>query len=315
MLPIAYLGLIVFIVLFELVRPKDTKFDFLSLFHLFFILLYPLPGFFITSVTSKVEYIDFDITRLTIYDVQHTLQVPLAIFITYFLIVFGYYSPLAVKLGNRIRITPRSNKVFWIIVATLFSLGLVSIYVYSSQYGGLIQAIADANFIRSGAVKGQALGFFIRLVYFNFFAAYLIASWLFIKKNQRRNPIVWTLFIVALAASLVSAFLVSARATMVIAIINFYLAYLLYRRKLALPVLIPALLAIALFIVYGKILFYSLSGASEGGWVEIVERFRQASKASSDEASFITSLVKVFSYGFTSLHAAFNEFYPPTAFR
>jgi hypothetical protein len=135
--------------------------------------------------------------------------------------------------------------------------------VYSAQYGGIVQAIADANFIRSGSVKRQALGFFIRLVYFNFFAAYLIASWLFIKKNQRKNIVLWLVFTLIMCSSLISAFLVSARATMILALSNFYLVYVLYKKKLALPILIPVLIALVLFIVYGKILFYSLSGFSE----------------------------------------------------
>jgi hypothetical protein len=309
-LSIAYLGLIIFIFIFELSRKKDTKFDFLSLFHLFFILLYPLPGFFITSLAGNYEIFDPHIILLSVYDIQYTIQVPIAIFITYFLVVFGYYSPSALKYGSIVNITPRSNIIFWIITTGILFLGLFSISIYTAQYGGLSQAIADANFIRSGAVKGQALGFFIRLVYFNFFAAYLIASWLFIKKNQRRNLILWLLFALAMSSSLVSAFLVSARATMILALSNFYLAYILYRKKFALFILIPVLIAVVLFIVYGKILFYSLSGFSEGGYIEFISRFKQASGESNEEGSFITSLVKVFSYGFTSLYAASQEYYP-----
>ena len=310
MLSVAYLGLIIFIVSFELARKKDTKFDFLSLFHLFFILLYPLPGFFITSLAGNYEIFDPNVIRLSVYDIQYSIQVPLAIFTTYFLVIFVYYSPSALKYGSIVNITPRSNTIFWIITVGILFLGLFAVAIYTAQYGGLVQAIADANFIRSGSVKRQALGFFIRLVYFNFFAAYLIASWLFIKQNQRKNLVLWLLFTLVMISSLISAFLVSARATMILALSNFYLAYILYRRKVALPVLIPVLIAIALFIVYGKILFYSLSGFSKGGYIEFVSRFQQASGQSNEEGSFITSLVKVFSYGFTSLYAASKEYYP-----
>jgi len=310
MLSITYLGLIIFIVAFELIRKKESKFDFLSLFHLFFILLYPLPGFFITSLSVNFGIFDPNVIRLSVYDIQHNIYVPLSIFITYFFVIFGYHSPSAVKYADIVQITPRSSKTFWLITIFLLFLGLFSMSIYSSQYGGLAQAITDANFIRSGAVEGQALGFFIRLVYFNFFAAYLIASWLFIKENRRGNLIVWLIFVVAVSSSLVSAFLVSARATMILALSNFYLSYVLYRRKLAWPVLIPALIAMALFIVYGKILFYSLSGFSKGGYIEFLSRFQQATAESNDQSGFVTSIVKVFSYGFTSVYAASQEYYP-----
>ncbi len=311
MLPIAYLGLIIFIIIFEFSRKKDTKFDFLSLFHLFFILLYPLPGYFLTNFNSDShQTFDSAMIGLTDYIVQYNWQVPLAIFLTYFLIIFGYYSPSAQKYGSRVTITSRSESVIWLITIIILLLGWISIYIYSTQYGGIVQAITNANFIRSGAVEGQALGFFVRLLYFSFFATYLIASLLFIKKNQKRKFLVWLLFILAFASSLIAAFMVSARATMVLALINFYLAYLLYKRKLALPLLIPTLIAIVLFIVYGKILFYSLSGASEGGYIEVVSRFQEAAGETESESSFLASLIQVFSYGFVSSYAAFSEHYP-----
>lgn len=310
MLSIMYLGLIIFIIIFELIRKKDTKFDFLSLFHLFFILLYPLPGFYITSVTGDYGIFDPNIIQLKTYEIQYNFEVPLAIFVTYFLVIFGYYSPSALKHGSMIKITAKSNIIFWIITCGISFLGIFSIIVYSAQYGGIVQAIADANFIRSGSVKRQALGFFIRLVYFNFFAAYLIASWLFIKKNQRKNIVLWLVFTLIMCSSLISAFLVSARATMILALSNFYLVYVLYKKKLALPILIPVLIALVLFIVYGKILFYSLSGFSEGGYIEFISRFKQASSESNEEGSFMISLVKVFSYSFVSLYAASQEYYP-----
>lgn len=310
MLSIAYLGLILFIVIFELTRRKDTLFDFLSLFHLFFILLYPLPGFFITSLASNYEVFDPHVIKLSVYDIQYSIQVPIAIFTTYFLVIFGYYSPSAFKYGSIINITSRSNRTFWIITAGIFFLGILAVYIYSSQYGGIVEAIANANFIRTGSVERKALGFFIRLVYFNFFAAYLIASWLFVKKNQRKNIFLWLLFTLVMFSSLVSAFLVSARATMILAFSNFYLAYILYKRKLALPILIPVLIVVILFIVYGKIFFYSLSGFSKGGYIEFITRFNQAINESNEQGSFMISLVKIFSYGFTSLYAASKEYYP-----
>lgn len=311
MLSIAYLGLIIFILIFEFTRKKDTKFDFLSLFHLFFILLYPLPGYFISNLNSyNNQIINQEILSFTTYSLHYNLQVPAAIFLTYFMIIFGYYSPSAQKYGSRVTIMSRSDSTIWRLTIGILLLGWISIYIYSSQYGGIAEAIYQANLIRSGAVEGQAFAFFIRLVYFNFFAVYLIASLLFIKKNNKGKIALWLLFILAIAGSLIAAFMVSARATMILALVNFYLAYILYRRKLALPILIPLLIVIVLFIVYGKILFYSLSGASEGGYIEVMSRFREASLESESGSNFLLSLIRVFSYGFVSLYAAFNEHYP-----
>jgi hypothetical protein len=310
-LAISYLGLIVFIIIFEFTRKKDTKFDFLSLFHLFFILLYPLPGYFITNLNAdNGQMIHPGIIGITAHDLQYSWKVPLAIFLTYFLVVFGYHSPSAKRYGEKININSRADPIIWIVVMVILLLGWISTYIYSSQYGGILQAISDANFIRSGAIEGQALGFFVRLLYFNFFASYLIAGLLFIKENQKKKIGIWILFILALTSSFIAAFMVSARATMILAFINFYLAYLLYKKKFALSIVIPLVIVVVLFIVYGKIMFYSLSGISEGGYIEVVSRFKQAATEAEGESSFFVSLINVFSYGFISIYPAFKEYYP-----
>ena len=309
MLPTAYLGLTLFIIFFELTRTKDTKFDFLSLFHLFFILLYSLPGYFITDLTNLSErVIDPSDYGLTTYNVQHNYQVLIAIFLTYALVIAGFYAASAQDYGSRIILTSKSDKAIWRIALGILFIGLGSIVVYSSQYGGVVQAVLQANLIRAGAVERGALGFFIKFVYFNFFAAYLIASLLFMRKKQQGRTLLWLLLVIAVASSLIAAFMVSARATMILAFANFYLAYLLYKRKLALPIILPLLFVTVLFIIYGKAFFYSLSGFSEGGYIEAFSRFQDATQSKTDN-SFISNLMRVFSYGFISTNAAFQENY------
>ncbi len=309
MLSILYAGLIVFIIIFELTRYKDSKFDFLSLFHLFFILLYPLPGYFIANITADHNLIiNTEILKLNNHNLQYNWQVPLSIYLTYCLVILGYYAPSAQKFGNIVTITSRSERTFWYISVGILCLGWISIYIYGSQYGGIVETISQANIIRSQAVEVQAFAFFVRLVYFIYFAAYLLASSLFIKKNQQGKIQLWLLFILAIAGCLIASLMVSARATMILAIINFYLAYLLYKRKFAIVIVIPLLIVIILFIVYGKILFYSLSGLSQGGYVEVINRFQEA-VASKNEGNFLMNLIAVFSYGFISLYAACDRHY------
>ncbi|MGK7950828.1 MAG: O-antigen polymerase [Xenococcaceae cyanobacterium] len=303
MMALAYIGLLLFIIFVELTRPKDTKFDFLSLFHLFFILMYPIPG------------LNFTLTKLfTISPIlisgklvsNYSLQIPLSIFITYFLVLLGFSSTSARKYGNKILLQSRNSKVVYWLAFFLLALSFLSTVVYSNQYGGFLKAISQNNLIRAGAVEGGAFVFVMRFLYIAFFAAYLFASLLFIKKAQRDKGKLLILFICSFILAFFASIMVGARATMIMAFINFYLTYLLYKRKFALPIIIPGLIFAFLFIIYGKSFFYSLSGLSQG-YVEVINRFQTAVATSEDDGLVINKFISVFNYSFESLYAAFNH--------
>ncbi|MDJ0634717.1 MAG: O-antigen polymerase [Xenococcaceae cyanobacterium MO_188.B29] len=304
MMALAYIGLILFIVFFELTRPKDTKFDFLSLFHLFFILMYPIPGlsFTLTKLFTNISPILISGKLIS----NHSLQIPLSIFVTYFLVVIGFYSSSAEKYGNKIILQSRNSQVIYWLAFFLLALSFLSTAVYSSQYGGFLNAISQNNLIRAGAVEGGAFVFVMRFLYIAFFAAYLFASLLFIKKAQKDKTQLLILFGFSFILAFFASIMVGARATMIMAFINFYLTYLLYKRKFALPIIIPGLIFAFLFIIYGKSFFYSLSGLSQG-YVEVINRFQTAVATSENNGLVLNKFINIFNYSFESLYAAFNH--------
>ena len=101
MLPILYTSLIVFIALFELVRYKQIKFDYLTFFNVVFCISYPLPAL-ILSATAKNNLISSMLLGTTI-DLNN-VQVPLAIFLTYFLVTIGFYSKSSQRFAETIRL-------------------------------------------------------------------------------------------------------------------------------------------------------------------------------------------------------------------
>lgn len=302
-LALAYIGLLLFIIIFEFARYKETKFDFLSLFNLFFALMYPISGL---GFTMTKLFTGSPILIAGKLISNYTLQIPLAIFITYILVVIGFYSTSARKFGSKISFQSRNNQLVYGLAFSLLILACISIAIYSSQYGGFLEAISKNNLIRAGAVQGGSFVFLMRFLYIAFFAAYLFASLLFIKKNNEKKQTLTILFIFSVITAFFASIMVGARATMVMAFMNFYLTYLIYKNKLALPIIIPGIFFIFLFVIYGKSFFYSLSGLPDG-YVEVVTRFQQAVSTSGNQGLILTKFFKIFDYSFDSLYAAFNH--------
>ncbi|ELS03857.1 hypothetical protein Xen7305DRAFT_00035810 [Xenococcus sp. PCC 7305] len=310
MIAISYLGFLLFIIVLELVRPKDSKFDFFSLFNLFFILLYLMPGWFITNLhPGMVGHISLGIQKLNTYTLQYTWQVPLAIYVTYFLVLLGYYSSSAQKFASQLVIVSRSDKTILIIAFCLLFLGCISLYSYTSQYGGIVNAISASHAIRSGAKTGKSLGFFVRLIYYNFFATYLFISFLFIKKVTKSKLKVWSFFLIGAVSSFVSISLAGSRGSAILALANFYLTYVILKKRWSLQIMLPLMGLLITFILYGKKLFYSLSGITEG-YQEILTRFQESAVEYGSSTSISEYLLAIFSYPFVSLYAAFNSSEP-----
>lgn len=149
-----YLVLLFFIAWFEIARNKSLKIDFLTLFHIYYALLYPLPG-----LVLAIDYQNaVSPLGLRVASYSNNLQTSIAVFIGYFVILFGFYSKSATNFGKNIFITARKNdSIFIRYVMFLLFIGSLSIYIYGLQYGGVLIAIAQNSMIRARAVEGSTL--------------------------------------------------------------------------------------------------------------------------------------------------------------
>ena len=256
-----YLILLFFIAWFEIGRNKPYKIDFLTLFHIYYALLYPLPG-----LVLAIDYQNaVSPLGLRVASYSNNIQTSVAVVIGYFVILFGFYSKLAINFGKNIIINARKNdSIFIDYVIFLLVIGALSIYIYGLQYGGVLIAIAQNSMIRARAVEGGNLVFFSRLTMYSVFSSYLLCSFVFIKKHKKIS--IWgiALFLLSLLTAIVAVLLTGSRAAFVFYFLTYYYVYLIRCKRIPWLSSITLLCCACLFLFYGKSLFYSLSAITQG---------------------------------------------------
>lgn len=308
MLALAYLGLIIFILFIEIIRKKENYIDFLTLFHIFFVLWYPLPAFVldVTSFGNVGLVLTLDHSNYT-----SNIQTALAIFVGYFCVLFGFYSKSAKQFGENIVIKSYSDNKIIIYAIFLLFFGCIATHIYSSQHGGLLNAISQAMIIRSSSevnLEGGNLLFFKPLMFFAFFASYLIGSFIVFKKTKKHNYFLLIIFLITVIISVIVAIIASGRQRVINYILVFYIGYILRNKKFNLGLIIPLLYFAVLFILYGKALFFSLTALPDGLFA-VVDKFVESLQDKSDSDFDFYTLVANFVYPVHSLDAAFNNQY------
>lgn len=317
MLAFTYLGLIIFILFIEVIRKKETSFDFLSLFSLVFTLCYPLPAFLLSVGLGTSELM----IAGKVYNGD--LPTTVAIFLGYLVVVIGFSSSSAIALGKNIHIQPRTEQVLILLAIVLLLVGCGSIQIYSQQYGGLSVALSKTILIRSSAASVGESGnllFFKHLMFFTYFSSYLLGGFVFNKKILRGNLLIYFLlfntFIASVVISFIASILGSSRASLIYYLVGFYLVYILKSKKIFSVATIPILIGIALFLVYGKTFFFSLTALPDG-LDAVVARFVKSinSPASSSSEGFnFYQFLANFSFPLYSLETSLNTNYQPRLF-
>lgn len=305
MLESAYLILLFIIAFIEIGRKKSDKFDFLTLFNIYFSVLYPLPAFLLAydfdqAASSLAE-------NISLY--TNSIQTALAIFVGYFVVVIGFYSPSAIKFGKNIIIEARKNDrliLGYAFFLLLFS--CLSIHIYGLQYGGFLNALANTTLIRVQAIEGGNLVFFSRLTLFSIFASYLFCSFTFIKRNKKGRIWLSIIFLFSVVVTVIALTMTGGRSPLINYVIGFCLVYFLKNQKISWLTLSVIGCFLVLFLFYGKALFFSLT-AVPNGLGAVIERFSDSlNESASGEFSFY-NFMHNFQYPVFSLDVAFTQRY------
>ena len=307
MIAITYLGLLMFMLFIEKIRPKETKLDFLTWFHLIFALAYVFPAFLLeANFGNQVAEMNYDSPSYISNN-----ETIFAIFLAYFLVVISFYSKSAKKMGGNIiiRKAPRDRTVI-IYAIVLLLVSCLSIQIYGAQYGGVIVALAQTNLIRSNAVaESGPLLFFKNFMFASFFGSYLLASLIFIRKIKQGRLILIVIFLFSVIISLIAATLTSGRIPLINYFLGFYLVYVISTEKFSLNYSMIFIFIITLFLLYGKAFFFSLTAIPDG-FVAVVETFVKAIESQPDSEGFsLYKLMANFSYPVNSLDVAFEKIY------
>ncbi|MEG4320538.1 MULTISPECIES: hypothetical protein [unclassified Microcoleus] len=307
MLDSAYLVLLFIIPLIEIFRRKENPIDFLTMFNCAFIMWYVLPAFLIAFDPENTVTGSW----INIIGYTNKIQTALAIFVGYFFVLIGFYSKSAKKFGQRIVVNARNNLMILGYAIFLLLFSAMSVQIYSSAFGGVVNAITQSIAVRSGTEQAGSLGFFIRFLGAASFSSYLLCAFVFTKDIKTKTGKL--LIILSFAFSLVvtvSSFLVRAgRFDVLYYFLGFYQIYILKTRKI--PWLFSVILVVlmVLFLFYGKNLFSSLAAIPDG-IDAVIDRFNKSAEGSTDGEGFsLYKFMDNFFFTVFSLDTAFGADY------
>lgn len=303
MLSINYLLLFLTIICVEITRKKSNLLDFLTYFHLNFVLFCVFPGFTLSKITGTLHG-----DSLTL---QSNIQILIAVYLGYFLVLLGFYSKSAIKVAKKITIKQYSDHTILKISNYLLIFVGISVVIYSAQYGGFINAISQSAAIRSGKVESGSLVLFKTLFDGAEYSSYFLASLAFFSIKSKKNVILYLKLGLSIILSLMTMLMKSSRASIVRYFIGFALAYIIYKKKIpwvSMTIFIVIAMAVVL---YGDPLFASLSSIPNG-YDSFVADFSQRLAVETNHNagdSFEYELVEKFDHPIQSLDTAFNNEY------
>jgi hypothetical protein len=304
MLSHAYFGLILFIIFIEFHRKRKLNPDFLTLFHIVFLLLYPIPGLFLDADigNSRVEL------NMTTWDYKGSVKTLVAVFIGYFSVILGFYSKSAENNGRSVIIKSRSNNSVVTYALILLVISFLSIYLYSLQFGGVLNALTNATYIRSNLIDSGPYVFFKHFMFYSLMSSYLLIESVFFTPKHRYKVILTTVFILSFIMTFIATSITAGRALFIYYLVVFCLIYALKTKQfLSLPLIIIMCFSGA-FILFGKQFFWSLSGLNDG-LEGVVRTFNESSANNESSSSSIYKILANFAYPIHSLDAAFTNNY------
>jgi oligosaccharide repeat unit polymerase len=310
MIAISYLGLILFIIFTEIVRQKNNKFDLLTFFHIMFTLMLAFPAFLFAASLVEQNGENAAFIKINVYDPQMILS----IFIGYFSVLIGFHSQSSKKYAKYLEISWHSKEIIFNIGLFFFLLSTVSILLYTSQFGGVINALSQSTLIRMSLAEGAgSLSFLQHFMFLSYFSSYLFMASIQSKVFNKYKLIIYTFFVVSIINSIIAAMTTGGRANLIYFFLLFYLAYIIKANKVPLVTTITLLFSAILLTLYGKTFFFSLTVIKDG-FFAFQEAFLANIDSQPSEGSFFEQLVSNFAFPLYSLQAALNTEYPVRLF-
>lgn len=300
MMALYYFLMGIFIILFELIRPKRWKFDFLSMINLKIFLLYPLSGFvlnydFVRFASRDAKYVGAD--RLG------TLSAAMGISWGYLFVLLGYYF---YKPGKLARITFSHHKSIGFYTTLAFIgilLSISFIYIYSLQYGGFISALQLSDAIRSAAIDPGPFSFMKRLFPLVELCSYLIFSLLFVGRVQKFRGILYAFFGISIILTFLTLVMRAGRLNFIEYALTFYLLWVMHKKKLYLKYLIFIFPLAIIVILFGDQFFSSLRPGAPDLDLNL---FLSGETGSDEDKGWLAEIFKNFYFAYISLEVAFQ---------
>jgi len=250
-----FLGLL--IISFELGRKRYFIIDHITLFNFFFFLVYSFTP--IALILEGTHLINDDMPYGSEYFGNFEFT-PIIVFGAYLFFLGGYiftinqnakYS-IDFKTKFEIDLVVKVLPFLYLILFTFF-------YIYVSEFGGLMEAIEQAEAYRSGAITYHKFGFLQRFFSLNTILFYYLYFKVILQKEQKYRWIFITLFIVSIILSIMIMAVYSSRGFIIFELTGLYIITAMYYKNYFLKYLIPSLTVAFLIIKFGRPFMGSIS--------------------------------------------------------
>ncbi len=297
-----YLLLGLIIMIYETTRKKSFLIDPITLFNFFFFLVYVIAPISLIVFGNRLILDDMPYGK---YYFGKNIYTPFIVLGGYLFFLSGYELFMKIKFKKTFVLDLKLNdkKILFMI---LFANALLYLFllIYVGEFGGLTQAIEQAQSYRSGAIQWHKFDFVLRFFSINTILLYYTFYRYFLEKKSDFREYFLILFLIALLFTVIATALQSSRGFFIFQISGLYALVVIYNKNFYLKYLIPTIFFVILFILYGRILFQSTEYFFKEGWDSFVAAFSQRVQVANQEGS---SIVSNFTHAIISLEAALKH--------
>ncbi len=255
---LVYLLLGLLIVTVELRRERYFYFDLLTMFHFFYALVYVFTP--IMLLLFGPQLINDDTPFARFYYHRYPLT-PYIIFAAYLFFLAGFYWKQPHDFARRfeIRFPPFSVATLLKLLPFAFVFLFGMLLVYTSEFGGLIEAIRQAEAYRSSAIAFKKFAFVKYFFPLNDILLYTLYYLLFLSKERCCRRALYFYFGLSLLFVLINFALKNSRGELLFTLGGFYVISAIYHRRLFWKFVLVSTL-IAIFILkFADPIFSSIS--------------------------------------------------------
>lgn len=288
-----------FIIMFEFLRKKEGRYDFLSFANGFYLITYCITPIYFLDIFDN-------------YSHQNEVRIESFWYVVlgYLFLMFGY----SWQKGKRNPKTIRSDDQYYISVKLLkyfkhiFIVVSILTFVYLLGSGGIFFALSKGAMMRYGFADSEISRFsvlqniisMLPLLSVFFFYLFLVKQF-----NLSQNQIK-LYFTVSLFINYINILIGSSRGAFVQIFIMYFLVYLYLTKKINVKLLIVLSGFVGLFIIYGKQLFFATATLLSGG--SFIEAFVYLKGVrATDETPQLMLVLSEFRHGIASLERSFSE--------
>jgi hypothetical protein len=185
---------------------------------------------------------------------------PFVVFGAYLFFLAGYSFTLDQKPKYDIKFKTKFDIDLVVkILPLLYIMLFTFFYIYVSEFGGLMEAIEQAEAYRSGAITYHKFGFLQRFFSLNTILFYYLYFKVILEKEQKYRWIFITLFAVSILLSLMIMAVYSSRGFIIFELTGLYIITAMYHKNYFLKYLIPSIIIAFIVIKFGRPLMGSMS--------------------------------------------------------